>query len=150
MAGGMKIGKASLHRMKTLDLGGGVTKSRTVLQYRKATVSAARGATTRAIREGKIAPLTVSEFGSSLHKGVLGMADTIQGVLTDEQYRKLTAMDPRMLEAMYRSNKFVFDVYYQYAGINQAPGERQYRVAEGKAEDAQLLITEYERIWGGL
>lgn len=84
---------------------------------------------------------------TSLKNGVLGMGTRAN--IDAELYDKLLKMDESKLKYLYDHNEFVFDVYFQYEGINYADG--QYTVLEGAKEaDTRFLIEQYERAFGKL
>lgn len=83
--------------------------------------------------------------GEGLKKGILGMAQTVQ--VDAETYAKLEAMDPYKLAKMYEENDLIFEIFFQYEGINTA--SQGIFVNEGaKDEDIKLLIESYDRLFG--
>lgn len=82
--------------------------------------------------------------GEGLKKGILGMAQTVQ--VDAETYAKLERMDPYKLARMYESNDLIFEVFFQYEGINTT--SQGIFVNEGaKDEDIKLLIESYDRLF---
>ena len=62
---------------------------------------------------------------------------------------KLSKMEPEKLKYLYDNNKFVFDVYFQYEGINYT-GSTYQVIGDAKDSDARFLIEQYERTFGAL
>lgn len=87
--------------------------------------------------------------GCNLKQGVMGMAERVSSVLTDEEMRKLQAMDSENLSALYQNNRFVFEVAFDYGGIDKN-ARGAYTIDESKAEDMRFLISQYERYYGAL
>lgn len=138
-------GKASLTRTK--DVGG---KTREVLQYAKAARTASKANITKALNRGAFrSELTgeVSPQDAALAEGVYNMASVRLGnILSEEELLKIKNMDAERLGVLYKNDKFVFNVYFQYSGVNMSGGA--YEAAEGKAEDVRFLIDQYERAFG--
>lgn len=87
--------------------------------------------------------------GVNLRKGVEGMAELVSPLLSDEELRKLRSMGSEELSALYQNNRFVFEVAFNYGGIEKG-GKGAYSVSEQKAEDLRFLIKQYERYYGEL
>lgn len=124
-------------------------KGRQVLIAPKITRAAARARTTQIVKGGyKSIPMQTvwqGRKGESLKKGVLGMAQTVQ--VDAETYAKLEAMDPYKLAKMYEDNDLIFEVFFNYEGINTT--SQGIFVNEGaKDEDIKLLIESYGRLFG--
>ena len=124
-------------------------KGRQVLIAPKITRAAARARTTQIVKGGyKSIPMQTvwqGRKGESLKRGVLGMAQTVQ--VDAETYAKLEAMDPYKLAKMYEDNDLIFEVFFNYEGINTT--SQGIFVNEGaKDEDIKLLIESYDRLFG--
>ena len=82
--------------------------------------------------------------GQVLKKGIIGMG--VRAVAPDWMMEKLQKMDPRYLQGLYESNRLLFEVYFSYEGIEYYDGV--FEVEDQKLEDIELLIREYERVYG--
>jgi len=82
--------------------------------------------------------------GQVLKKGIIGMGT--RAVAPDWMMEKLQKMDARYLQGLYESNKLLFEVYFSYEGIEYYDGV--FEVDDQKLEDIELLIREYERVYG--
>lgn len=87
---------------------------------------------------------TVGEYskGTKLKDGIMKMATMAEDV-TDEQLYLLNQMDPEKLDAMYKNNDLIFEVYFQY-GAN----EDGMLTLNNKNRDVQFLIDQYQKIYG--
>ena len=83
----------------------------------------------------------------ALKSGVIGMA--ARANMDSELVAKLNKMEPDKLKYMYDHNECVFDVYFQYEGINSS-GSTYQVIGDAKDRDARFLIEEYERAFGKL
>lgn len=124
-------------------------KGRQVLIAPEIARAAARSRTTKLIKGSyKSIPMRSAwqeRKGSGLKAGILGMAQTLQ--VDAETYAKLESMDPHKLARMYEDNDLVFEVFFQYEGINTT--SQGVIVNEGaKSEDVNLLIETYDRLFG--
>lgn len=124
-------------------------KRRQVLIAPKIARAEARRRTTQIVKGGyKGIPMQTvwqGRKGEGLKKGILGMAQTVQ--VDAETYAKLEAMDPYKLAKMYEENDLIFEIFFQYEGINTA--SQGIFVNEGaKDEDIKLLIESYDRLFG--
>lgn len=126
-------------------------KRRTVLANPEIAEKVAKAMTTKAIRSGslqegfrtysKAEAKTAKAFG----KGVRNMAT--RNASTEQLY-KIKQMDDQKLKDLYDHNKFVFEVYFQYEGIEQ---QGKTIITSGTAnKNAQFLIEQYERAYGSL
>jgi len=118
-----------------------------LLHRRKAIAFAKRG-TTIQTKLGKTGlewrPAGSLIEGQVLKKGVIGMGT--RAVAPDWMMEKLQKMDPRYLQGLYERNKLLFEIYYSYEGIDFHEGV--YVVSDEKLDDIELLINEYERVYG--
>ena len=107
---------------------------------------AARKQTLLIKRDVDIEASGVSERGEALKEGILGMADV--SLLPDDVYAKLNAMDANKLDALYQNNDIIFEVYFDYGGIDK--GENGANIVDKgkKLSDAKFLIDQYERTFG--
>lgn len=159
--GGIMPGKATLGRSSPKDtlathkVAGGVRgeggRLRQSLANPEIARKAAKAATTRAINRGWTVagkpPIYSGAEAEHLKTGVSNMMSRIDP--TDASMKaKIEAMDADKLATLYRNNKFVFEVYFQYEGI-QRKGNT-YTAEPSKKKDAQFLIDEYERAFGAL
>jgi len=87
--------------------------------------------------------------GHNLKKGIEGMAERVSNVLTDEELRKIRAMGSEELSALYQNNKMVFDVAFNYNGVEKN-ARGAFDIDESKADDMRFLIDQYERYYGVL
>ena len=83
----------------------------------------------------------------ALKSGVIGMA--ARANMDAEIVAKLNKMTPEKLKYLYDHNEFVFDVYFQYEGLNYT-GSTYQVVGDAKDRDALFLIEQYERAFGKL
>ena len=58
-------------------------------------------------------------------------------------------MNPDKFKYIYEHNEFVFDVYFQYEGINYTASTYQV-IRDAKDREERFLIEEYERAFGKL
>lgn len=109
---------------------------------------AARKQTLLINRDADIEAAGVKSRGEALKEGIMGMADV--ALLPDEVAAKLEAMDPTKLDALYQNNDIIFEVYFDYGGIDK--GENGANIVDKgkKLSDAQFLIDQYERTFGVL
>lgn len=115
---------------------------------------AAKAATTRAINRGWTVagkpPIYTADEAKNLKDGIDGMLTRIDPENKSGLKAKIDSMDQDKLAILYRNNKFVFEVYFQYQGIvPEGPGGTLVG-DPGKVSDAQFLIDEYERAFGEL
>ena len=82
--------------------------------------------------------------GQVLKKGIIGMGT--RAVAPDWMMEKLQKMDARYLQGLYESNRLLFEVYFSYEGIEYYDGV--FEVEDQKLDDIELLIREYERVYG--
>lgn len=125
-------------------------RTRKEIFAKRKTIAAAKGAGTKQLRLGETGldyrPMGSLIEGQVIKKGVVGMAT--RAVANNEQMRKIQKMDARYLQGMYENNRLLFDVYFSYDNIESHDG--YYTVGDEKLEDIDLLIREYERIYGPL
>lgn len=118
-----------------------------LLEHRKA-IASAKGRTTKQLKLGDSGldyrPTASLIEGQVLKRGVIGMGT--RAVAPDWMMEKLHKMDPRYLQGMYESNRLLFEVFYSYEGIEFYNGV--YVAGDEKLEDIELLIREYERVYG--
>lgn len=120
----------------------------TLVDTEKAKIEAKK-ATTRLINQG----VTPQYFGRSmssgdaLYKGINKLGEMASPYLTEEELASLRSMDAGILNQLYYKNKFLFNVAYQYDGINENTGygEGTLSVDETKADELRFLISEYDR-----
>lgn len=144
-----RIGKAAYtvpkaYRKRTVQVGG---QTRFTLQNPKQARTAAKGITTRLVREGAGVEAEGDYLaGEQLKTSMLAMA--ARANLPDEQVAAIEDMDPSQLDWLYHNNRLLFESYFDYSGINYDPG-RGYTVAEeAKTSDVDLLIDSYNHIFG--
>ena len=109
---------------------------------------AARKQTLLINRDADIEAAGVKSRGEALKEGILGMADV--ALLPDEIAAKLDAMDPTKLDALYQNNDIIFEVYFDYGGIDKGENGANIVNKGKKLSDAQFLIDQYERTFGAL
>ena len=110
----------------------------------------AKGQTTKMMKGFYIPGKGSAEYArqaDALKSGVIGMA--ARANMDSELVAKLNRMEPDKLKYMYDHNEFVFDVYFQYEGINYT-GSTYQVIGDAKDRDARFLIEEYERAFGKL
>lgn len=148
LIGAMRV-KAPVKARKMLS----DTVGRTVLLNREQVMRSARARTGRQARD--MAEHGYDYYrgdfweGEQLRKGIEGMAEVASTQLTDEEMRKLRSMDSENLSALYQNNRFVFEVAFNYGGIEKS-GKGAYRVSENKGDDMRFLIRQYEQYYGEL
>lgn len=153
MPGPAKVGRPEFRKTKTrqaihIEVG---DKTRKVLQNPKQAMAAARAKTTRQLRLGGYTgdrlDAETAKQAESLKNGIMGMA--VRANFSQEIYDKLNAMDADKLRSMYDNNDLIFEVYFQYQGINREGSA--WTVTQGaKDRDALFLIEQYERLYGTL
>ena len=125
-------------------------RTRQGIYARRIAVATAKGEGTKQLTLGQRGldyhPMGSLIEGQVVKKGVIGMAT--RAIATNEQMRKIQKMDPRYLQGMYENNRLLFDIYFSYDNIAEHDG--YYTVGDEKLEDIDLLIREYERIYGPL
>lgn len=109
---------------------------------------AARKQTLLINRDADIEAAGVKSRGEALKEGIMGMADV--ALLPDELAAKLEAMDPTKLDALYQNNDIIFEVYFDYGGIDKGDNGANIVDKGKKLSDAQFLIDQYERTFGVL
>ncbi len=109
---------------------------------------AARKQTLLINRDADIEAAGVKSRGEALKEGIMGMADV--ALLPDEVAAKLEAMDPTKLDALYQNNDIIFEVYFDYGGIDKGDNGANIVDKGKKLSDAQFLIDQYERTFGVL
>lgn len=109
---------------------------------------AARKQTLLINRDADIEAAGVRSRGEALKEGIMGMADV--ALLPDEVAAKLEAMDPTKLDALYQNNDIIFEVYFDYGGIDKGDNGANIVDKGKKLSDAQFLIDQYERTFGVL
>ena len=109
---------------------------------------AARKQTLLINRDADIEAAGVKSRGEALKEGIMGMADV--ALLPDDVAAKLKAMDPTKLDALYQNNDIIFEVYFDYGGIDKAENGANIVDKGKKLSDAQFLIDQYERTFGVL
>ena len=107
---------------------------------------AARKQTLLINRDADIEAAGVKSRGEALKEGIMGMADV--ALLPDEVAAKLEAMDPTKLDALYQNNDIIFEVYFDYGGIDKGDNGANIVDKGKKLSDAQFLIDQYERTFG--
>ena len=110
----------------------------------------AKGQTTKMMKGLYMPGKGSAEYASQadrLKAGVMGMA--ARANMDSEIVAKLNRMEPDKLKYMYDHNEFVFDVYFQYEGINYT-GSTYQVIGDAKGRDARFLSEEYERAFGKL
>ncbi len=116
-------------------------ENRVALVNKKAAMSSARGATTKALNRNLQYMGGDLIRGENLKSGILGMA--AKANVPAEKYAKLKRMDEGYLDSMYQSNQFVFDVYFNYGNVGvEEDGAMNY---VDKNSDIDFLIETYER-----
>ena len=108
----------------------------------------AKGQTTRMMKGFYMPGKGSAEYArqaDALKSGVIGMA--ARANMDSEIVAKLNKMEPDKLKYMYDHNEFVFDVYFQYEGINYT-GSTYQVIGDAKDNDAKFLIEQYERAFG--
>ena len=123
-------------------------RKRFELLHRRKAIAAAKGRTTIQTKLGQTGlewrPTGSLIEGQVLKKGIIGMGT--RAVAPDWMMEKLQKMDPRYLQGLYESNKLLFEIYFSYEGIEYHDGV--FEVEDQKLEDIELLIREYERVYG--
>jgi len=123
-------------------------RKRFELLHRRKAIAAAKGRTTIQTKLGETGlewrPAGSLIEGQVLKKGIIGMG--VRAVAPDWMMEKLQKMDPRYLQGLYESNRLLFEVYFSYEGIEYYDGV--FEVEDQKLEDIELLINEYERVYG--
>ena len=109
---------------------------------------AARKQTLLINRDADIEAAGDKSRGEALKEGIMGMADV--ALLPDDVAAKLKAMDPTKLDALYQNNDIIFEVYFDYGGIDKAENGANIVDKGKKLSDAQFLIDQYERTFGVL
>ena len=122
----------------------GVVGSRAQLAYKDLAMAAARGENTKILHGIRQMASGAQTDGEALRESILGMADRV-GV-TNEQYEKLSSLDPEVLARMYDSNDLTFEVLFNYEGINKVNGS--YVISDEKRKDIDFFIEEYDRVAG--
>lgn len=135
---------AALHKF---TVSGARAFGRTELANPEIARKAAKAQTTRFINRGWSTagkpPIISSGDAGHLKQGVMGMAARLNA--NADQLRQLSAMDPDKLAQLYRNNKFVFELVFDYRGITKTgPGGSAVADPSRKA-DLDFLIGEYNR-----
>lgn len=124
----------------------------TLVNTEKAMIEAKK-ATTRMLHSGEGPQYygKAMSSGDSLYLGINKLGEMASAYLTEDELEALRSMDAGVLNQMYYRNKFLFQVAYQYDGINENTGygEGTLSVDETKAEELRFLISEYTRYTSG-
>lgn len=120
-------------------------KGRYELQYESKARAQARRKSTMLAKAGLPVRGASKEQGRKLLSGIEGMARRVN--LDEERYNRIMRMDPKKLDAMYRKNDLVFDVFFSYSGIETDPETGAYVVSEDKTADFDFLIEQYNRLF---
>ena len=132
---------------KSVEIQAG-NRTRQILLDAELTRRVAKGQTTK-LMQGFYMPGTGSgEYErqpGALQSGVIGMA--ARANMDSEIVAKLNKMERDKLKYLYDHNQFVFDVYFQYEGINYT-GSTYQVIGDAKDNDARFLIEQYERAFG--
>ena len=99
-------------------------------------------------RDTDIEASGLASRGDALKEGILGMADV--SLMPDSVVDKLKAMDPAKLDALYQNNDIIFEVYFDYGGIEKGDNGANIVNTGKKLSDAEFLIEQYERTFGAL
>ena len=99
-------------------------------------------------RDTDIQASGVKTRGDALKEGVISMADV--SLIPDSVVDKLKKMDPQKLDALYQNNDIIFEVYFDYGGIEKSENGANIVNQEKKLSDANFLIEQYERTFGPL
>lgn len=133
---------------KSVEVESEGVRKRSILLDAELTRSVARGQTTKLLKGFYMPGKGSAEYqhqANSLKDGVMGMA--ARANLDGELVTKLKQMEPEKLKYLYDHNEFVFDVYFQYEGINWT-GKTYQVLDDAKEADARFLIEQYERAFG--
>lgn len=134
---------------KTVDIQA-AGRMRQILLDADLTRRVAKGQTTKLLKGSYMPGKGSAEYArqaDSLKQGVIGMA--ARANMDGEIVGKLSKMESDKLKYLYDNNKFVFDVYFQYEGINYT-GSTYQVIGDAKDSDARFLIEQYERTFGAL
>lgn len=124
----------------------GVESGRYTLQYGKLTRSQAKRKTTLLAKQGFGRDVKGDlEQGQNLKNGIEGMARRVN--LDEERYQRIMEMDPDKLDAMYKSNDLIFDVFFEYGGIETDPETGAYVTDGSKDADFDFLIEQYNKLF---
>ena len=149
------VGKAQYRKpkvsaaRKTVDIQAG-GRTRQILLDAELTRRVAKGQTTKMLKGFYMPGKGSAEYArqaDSLKQGVIGMA--ARANMDAEIVSKLNKMTPEKLKYLYDHNEFVFDVYFQYEGLNYT-GSTYQVIGDAKDKDALFLIEQYERAFGKL
>lgn len=134
---------------KTVDIQVG-GRTRQILLDAELTRRVAKGQTTKMLKGFYMPGKGSAEYARQAHslkQGVIGMA--ARANMDAEIVAKLNKMTPEKLKYLYDHNEFVFDVYFQYEGLNYT-GSTYQVIGDAKDKDALFLIEQYERAFGKL
>lgn len=142
----MMPGKAPISRHKVFAVKIN-TRRRTELANKDDALKSAKAATTKAINRGLLPDeyFTPTTEQAAFKKGVIAMGDRMG---TEAQAAKIRNMDANKLDALYKSNKFVFDVYFSYESVTASNGSVSR--SEVNIKNTAFLIEQYERAFGAL
>lgn len=122
---------------------------RTALDKAKKAGEVAKGKNTNLIRYGLSfsRPIGSLADGQKLKKSILGMGARLN--IDTARMEMLKKMDPRYLQGLYEQNDILFEVYFDYDGIKYHDAG-YYTIEDDKTSQVDLLIIEYQRVFGAL
>ena len=132
---------------KSVEIQAG-NRTRQILLDAELTRRVAKGQTTKLMKGFYMPGKGSAEYArqaDALKSGVIRMA--ARANMDSDIVAKLNKMEPDKLKYLYDHNQFVFDVYFQYEGINYT-GSTYQVIGDAKDNDARFLIEQYERAFG--
>lgn len=131
---------------KSRQKGASSVSKRSVLLNPSTAKKIARQRQTRLIESDAVIESGVKSRGEALKEGIKGMLD--RAIIPEEIADKIKAMDAAKLDALYQQNDLIFEVYFDYGGIEKDE-DGTYRVdRQKKIRDAQFLVSQYEKTFG--
>lgn len=121
-----------------------VQGQRAILAYPELARRVAKGEMTKTLRGTRQQMAGLPGDGQNLKDGVTAMGTRLN--VDDATMKRLSEMDQQTLADMYNSNEMVFEVYFNYGGLQKtAEGEWSDYSQGQKQKDVQFFIEQYNR-----
>ena len=122
-----------------------IPKGRYALANPEEALRASKSMTTKAIRGHGPVHMGSAAEGDALKKGLQSFADSTN--MSQGTKDALASMDSDKLEQLYRENRFVFEVGFNYEGVRQGVGGLEMSEAAHQRKEAEFqhVIDEYTR-----
>lgn len=131
---------------KSRQKGASSVSKRSVLLNPSTAKKVARQRQARLIESDAVIESGIKSRGEALQAGIEGMLD--RAIIPEDIAEKIKAMDPAKLDALYQQNDLIFEVYFDYGGIEKGEDGSYTVDRQKKIRDAQFLVSQYEKTFG--